>query len=121
MFVGECGEAAARGRGPSDIVDQDVDAPQAIQNVADDLLGAFGRTDVGPHEQVRPREVRGSGPSRGDHRGSRTSEALDDGFAHALGSAGYERPLATEFGLVGAAHPCTSTHGMTMRTRLAPL
>src|SRR5258705_10565593 len=99
MFVGECGEAAARGRGPSDIVDQDVDAPQAIQNVADDLLGAFGRTDVGPHEQVRPREVRGSGPSRADHRGPRTSGALDEGFPQSFGSAGYTGPLATEFDL----------------------
>jgi hypothetical protein len=48
---------------PSYILNQNVDAAQAIQNIADDLLRAFGRADVRSHEQVRLREVRGADPA----------------------------------------------------------
>src|SRR5205823_2488864 len=109
MFVSECGEASARCRRPSDIVDQNVDAAEAIPHVADDLLRTPSRAEVGFHEQIRLKQVVGGGSSRGDHRCSRTSEALNYGFAYAFGAAGHEHALAGEFGFGGAAHLCIST------------
>src|SRR5213594_1463203 len=93
----ECGEASARCRSPPDIVDQNVDAAEAIPHKADDLLRTLGRAEVGFHEQIRLKQVMGGGSRRGDHRCSRTSEALNYGFAYAFGAAGHERALAGEF------------------------
>ena len=53
IVVREGGEASAWCRRPADIVDQDVDAAEAIPHRADDLLRTLGRAEVGCHEQLR--------------------------------------------------------------------
>jgi alpha-amylase len=113
------GVYAARGRRPADIVDQNVDAAEASPHKADHLLRPRGRAEVRCHEQLRLWQVMGGGSRRGDHRGSRTSEALDDGFTYASGPAGHERALAGEFGVGGAVHACLSTGTPLGRLTLA--
>jgi hypothetical protein len=54
-----------------------------------------------------------------DHRGARTSEAVDDGFTYASAAAGHERALAGEFGVGGAVHACLSTGTPLGRLTLA--
>jgi hypothetical protein len=72
-------------------VDQNVDAAEALTHSPADLLGTLGRAEVGCHKQIRLQQVLGGGSRDGDHRGSRTSEALHDGCADAHGAAGHER------------------------------
>src|SRR4029077_1773114 len=107
MLVSERGEASAGCRRPSDIVDQNVHAAEAIPHVADDLLRTLGRAQVGCHEHIRLQRLTGDGSSGGDHRSARTSQALNYGFTYAFGATGHERALAGAFGS-GAAHLCIS-------------
>jgi hypothetical protein len=55
------GEASSRCRRPSDIVDQNADAAEAISRIADDRLRTLGRAEVGCHEQLWVRQVMGGG------------------------------------------------------------
>ena len=77
--------------------------PRRSRTALTTCLRPLGRAEVGGHEQLRLRQVLGGRSRGGDHCGSRTSEALDDGFADASGAAGHERALAGEFGFGGDA------------------
>src|SRR5215831_532104 len=94
MLVSERGEASARCRRPSDIVDQNVDAAEPITRIIDDLLRALGRAEVGFHEEIGLKQVMWSGSGCSDYCCPRTSEALNYGFAYAFGAAGHYGELA---------------------------
>jgi hypothetical protein len=108
LVVREGSEAAARGRCPADVVDQDVDAAEALPHKADDLLRPLGCAEVGGHEPLRLPQALGGGLRGGDHRGARPAEAVHDSCADAAGAAGHERTFADEFGVGERAHRCLS-------------
>ncbi len=96
MVVLERGEAPTGCGRTADVVDENVDAAEAIEGFADDFLRAIRGAEVSPDEEVGRRRFRSSGARGGDDGGSGASEAFGDGFAHAFGSTGDEDAFAGE-------------------------
>jgi hypothetical protein len=84
-------------RGAAEIVDQDVDAVHAVQNLTDDLLHAACRTEVGLDEQRRCLAIRKRRAGRRRYHRAGGGKAPGNGFTHALGATRDDDALTGEF------------------------
>src|SRR5262249_14960277 len=95
--IGQRQGPAARRGGPTDVVDQDVEAAETLHDRRDDLLDSGARTDVGGDDPLG-RTARGQGAGRGEHRDTAAPEALHNGGANTPGAPCHQNASAVELG-----------------------
>jgi hypothetical protein len=90
---------------PTDVIDEDVHAPESLEDFADDFLRPFGGAEIGLDEEVRGWRIRGSSSRHDDHGGAAPGKTFSDGFAHAFGPAGDQGAFADKLiGIGGRIH-----------------